>query len=188
MKEFGDYLGISKQAIQNGLKNGIPCGWIVKVCMEYGVSPNLVITGDPGIPIREDAHSAPNDVYLKLNIIPPNTSSKESSVTFPAAWLPGCNSFDKLGFYIMNDQAMAPLIREGEGVVLDLKQNDPTRIVDGKIYLFMEQNVFKLRKLVSMNEILMVTSLNNDLFPAYQYHFKSINIIGRVLWSGGQLS
>lgn len=187
LKELGDYLGISKQAIQNGLKNGIPCGWIVKVCMEYGVSPHLLITGASETSTREEGHTSPFDIYLKLQPIPSKTSSNHSRIPFPAAWLPERNSSNKLGFYIMSDQAMEPLIREGEGVVLDLAQNDPTRIIDGKIYLFREQNIFKLRKLVSMNGILTVTSLNKDFFPAYQHHFQSISIIGRVLWSGGIL-
>jgi len=187
LKELGDYLGISKQAIQNGLKNGIPCGWIVKVCMEYGVSPHLLITGDSETSTREGEHTNLSGTYIKLQPISPNTTSEHSFIPFPAAWLPEHNSSDNLGLYIMSDQALEPLIREGEGVILDLDQNDPTRIIDGKIYLFREQNIFKLRKLVSMNDFLTVISLNKGLFPAYQHHFQSISIIGRVLWSGGIL-
>ena len=196
LKELGDNLGISKQAIQNGLKNGIPSSWLVKICMEHDVSLNWLITGNVTKHITpNETQTAKQEKSLYIQRIPVTTEPSSGEDTspisppepFPTHWLPESITSDKLGLFVMPDQALDPLIREGNQVIIDLSQNKPTLIIDGKIYLFRQHGVYKLRRLLLLGDTLMITSLNYNLFPNYQPTLKSITLMGQAIWGGGKL-
>lgn len=197
LKELGDNLNISKQAIQNGLKNGIPSSWLIKICIEHDVSLNWLINGNVTEQINSNEAQVTKQkesLYIQRISVTTKPSAKNDSghipprESFPSHWLPKSITPDKLRLFIMPDQAMAPLIREGNQVIIDLNQNNPSLIIDGKIYLFRQHGVYKLRRLLLLGDTLMITSFNNKLFPDYQQpNLKSFTLMGQAIWGGGNL-
>jgi len=89
-------------------------------------------------------------------------------------------------FEIMGD-SMEPFLYDRDVILVDLQQNDPRMIVDGKAYAFREDNTIKVKRLSVQGRTLMATSENSQKYPPYEIFHEQFQLIGRVIWVGHEV-
>ncbi len=89
-------------------------------------------------------------------------------------------------FEIMGD-SMEPFLYDRHVILVDLQQNDPRMIVDGKAYAFREDNTIKVKRLSVQGRTLLATSENSQKYPPYEIFYEQFQLIGRVIWVGHEV-
>jgi phage repressor protein C with HTH and peptisase S24 domain len=82
---------------------------------------------------------------------------------------------------------MSPFICEGDVVLVDLDQNLPEHIVDGKTFAIREDHTIKIKRLVRQGGDLIIRSQDSANFPDYVASQDDFQLIGRVLWVGHEV-
>ncbi len=97
------------------------------------------------------------------------------------------NPSDMALFEVMGD-SMETFIYDGDVVLVDLAQNDPQQIVDGKAYAFREGHTVKVKRLSLQGNNLIATSEDSDRYPPYKVETENFQLIGRVIWVGHEVN
>lgn len=109
----------------------------------------------------------------------------ESNFAFKKDWIRRQSSNNLALFEVVGD-SMAPFIVEGDVVLVDLNDNDPGYIIDGKTYAIREDSSVKVKRLIRQGDTLIIRSQDRENFPDYEadHDFK---LIGRVIWVGHEI-
>ncbi len=110
----------------------------------------------------------------------------ESNFAFRKEWISKKPSSHLALFEVVGD-SMAPFIQEGDIVLVDLDQNLPEHIVDGKTFAIREDHAIKIKRLLEQGGDLIVRSQDRDNFPDYVANREDFQLIGRVLWVGHEV-
>jgi transcriptional regulator with XRE-family HTH domain len=100
----------------------------------------------------------------------------------------GRRSSRNLQAFRVGGDSMFPILDEGGIVLVDLSDNDPVRIKDGKIYVLCwdlddgECAVKYLRR-ADNGKSVVIWSRNGDLYPPIVKPIRDIQLIGRVIFS-----
>jgi phage repressor protein C with HTH and peptisase S24 domain len=76
---------------------------------------------------------------------------------------------------------MVPFIQEGDVVLVNLGEKDPTMIVDGKTYAIREDGTVKIKRLIRQGRKILIRSQDNANYPDYEAD-DDFSLIGRVIW------
>jgi phage repressor protein C with HTH and peptisase S24 domain len=106
----------------------------------------------------------------------------EANFAFRKDWIMRKGS-DDLAMFEVYDDSMAPFISGGDIVLVDVSENDPEVIIDGKAYAICEEDTIKIRRLARQGGKLIIRSQDRDNFPDYEVG-EDFSMIGRVIWIG----
>ncbi len=109
----------------------------------------------------------------------------EANLAFRKDWI-SRKSANGLALFEVIGDSMAPFIQEGDIVMVDLADNDPQMIVDGKTYAIREDNTVKIKRLVRQGGKLLIRSQDQTLYPDYEAG-GDVHLIGRVIWVGHEV-
>jgi transcriptional regulator with XRE-family HTH domain len=132
-------------------------------------SDNMMLSAGSGgtIDVTEDS--------TRSRIIIHGPSLKRTSARFLQAFMVGGDS-------------MEPIIAQGGIVLADLRENDPAKLKEGKIYVIcwdlqLGECAVKYLHWAEHGESVLITSPDNQLHPPIVRHLRDIQLIGRVIWS-----
>lgn len=111
----------------------------------------------------------------------------ESHLSFKNSWLNGKCQRDKCALFEVRGDSMAPLITDGDIVLVDISKSDPGDLIDGKIYAFSEGDRVKVKRLVSRGSALWAISENKPESPDAAVEKDCFNLIGKVIWVGHEV-
>ena len=126
--------------------------------------------------------------YYPGNIIDKMLNKNELSDKFIECKMPlSFYPFNKNREYIMchaNDDAMSPFILEGDFVIIELDSH--SQINNNKIYAFIYENDFYIRKIVKNINQLMIISDNKFFRPQYieKVDMDKFTLLGHVVYIG----
>jgi len=109
----------------------------------------------------------------------------EANFAFRKAWVRRKAS-NKLALFEVVGDSMHPFISDGDVVLVDLNENDPAMIVDGKAYAIREDHTVKVKRLVRQGGSLIIRSQNRQEYPDYEAA-DDFHLIGRVIWVGHEV-
>jgi SOS-response transcriptional repressor LexA len=109
----------------------------------------------------------------------------EANLAFRKDWI-SRKSTDGLALFEVIGDSMAPFIQEGDVVMVDLADNDPQMIIDGKTYAIREENTVKVKRLIRQGGQLLIRSQDSTLYPDYEAD-QNTHLIGRVIWVGHEV-
>ena len=109
----------------------------------------------------------------------------EANFAFRKDWIMRKDS-DGLAMFEVYDDSMAPFISGGDIVLVDLSENDPEAVIDGKAYAICEEGTVKVRRLARQGGKLIIRSQDRDNFPDYEAG-ENFSIIGRIIWVGHEV-
>lgn len=117
-------------------------------------------------------------------------------MNFDPAWLKmqGITANPKyLRIIFSTDYSMWPTVEPDSMLIVDTSDADPSALKTGKIYVFRHSGELRMKRVfISLNGAIKLTSDNPDKnqYPEEvitQEQAYGINIIGRVVWRGGEL-
>jgi SOS-response transcriptional repressor LexA len=111
----------------------------------------------------------------------------ESHLSFKNSWLSGRCQKDQCALFEVRGDSMAPLITDGDIVLVNLSKNDPRDLIDGKIYAFSEGDTVKVKRLVWRGPDLWAISENKAEAPDAAVDKDGFNLIGKVVWVGHEV-
>lgn len=109
----------------------------------------------------------------------------EANFAFRKTWVRRKAS-SKLALFEVVGDSMHPFISDGDIVLVDLNENDPAMIVDGKPYAIREDHTVKVKRLVRQGGSLIIRSQNRQEYPDYEAA-DDFHLIGRVIWVGHEV-
>jgi SOS-response transcriptional repressor LexA len=94
-----------------------------------------------------------------------------------------------LCLFTVKGSSMAPRINDKDIVMVNLAENDPKLISDGKIYAFRDGDVVKVKRLSRQGETISVSSgpENSPKDEGPIKDFSSFELFGLVVWVGHEL-
>lgn len=198
--EVAEQSGVSERAYQ-GYEAGrsVPGGEAIEGFVRLGINANWLLTGEGPMrmaDITQSGIATAERVYAPIPKFFVNdkggqekeVSSEVSSLAFDRQWfeLLGLRPVDAI-YVRMPDNSMEPTIREGGMVVIDASTD---KLRGDGIYCLMSNGTMAVKRLqVDFGGGLWVRGDN----PAYkeqhvaQDKIEHLNIIGKVIWAGGQL-
>ncbi|MDD5759345.1 MAG: S24 family peptidase [Desulfobulbaceae bacterium] len=106
---------------------------------------------------------------------------------FKPKWLKRkCLSGKCAVFHVAGD-SMFPIIQDGDVVLVDMGQNDPKEVRDGKIYAFSEGELIRVKRLSWEGQALWSISDNKQVSPDRAIDMSIFSLIGRVIWVGHEV-
>jgi len=111
----------------------------------------------------------------------------ESHLSFKNSWLNGKCQRDQCALFEVRGDSMAPLITDGDIVLVDMSKNDSGDLIDGKIYAFSEGDKVKIKRLVWRGADLWAISENKAEAPDAAVDKDGFNLIGKVIWIGHEV-
>lgn len=106
---------------------------------------------------------------------------------FKPKWLNRkCQSGKCAVFHVAGD-SMFPIIQDGDVVLVDMGQNDPREVRDGKIYAFSEGDLIRVKRLSWEGSALWSISDNKPISPDRAIDMSIFSLIGRVIWVGHEV-
>jgi hypothetical protein len=112
----------------------------------------------------------------------------EANLAFRTEFIRAKGSPDKMAMFEIMGDSMEPFLYDGDVILVDLQQNDPNLIVDGKAYGFREGNIIKVKRLSIQGRALIATSENSQKYPPYEVvDHDQFQLIGRVIWVGHEV-
>ena len=109
----------------------------------------------------------------------------EANFAFRKDWIMRKDS-NGLAMFDVYDDSMAPFISGGDIVLVDLSENEPGVVIDGKAYAMCEEGTVKVRRLARQGGKLIIRSQDRDNFPDYEVG-EDFSIIGRIIWVGHEV-
>jgi transcriptional regulator with XRE-family HTH domain len=90
--------------------------------------------------------------------------------------------------FMVAGDSMEPIIAQGGIVVADLRENDPARLEEGKIYVIcwdlqLGECAVKYLRWAKQGESILIMSPDSQLHPPIVRRLRDIQLIGRVIWS-----
>jgi len=108
----------------------------------------------------------------------------EVGFVFRPEWLEAKVPSGKPATFRVTGDAMLPIIQDGDVVLVDLGENNVTKIRDGKIYAYSECGWIKVKRLVRSGDGLRATAENKAISPDEPIIMNQFTLIGRVVWVG----
>jgi len=109
------------------------------------------------------------------------------SFAFKPKWLNRKCPSGKCAVFRVAGDSMFPIIQDGDVVLVDMSQNDPLMVRDGKIYAFSEGDFIKVKRLVRQGSELWAISDNKAVSPDCIIDMSIFSLIGRVIWIGHEV-
>lgn len=162
-------------------KQGAVADGILRLTEGRQISENMAKDGFNLIP-KYKSRLAGKSGFLELELSDP----VESNFAFRKKWISKKPS-SHLALFEVVDESMAPFIQEGDIVLVDLDQNLPEHIVDGKTFAIREGHSIKIKRLLHQGKDLIIRSQDSSNFPDYIASHEDFQIIGRVLWLGHEV-
>ena len=111
----------------------------------------------------------------------------EANMAFRTEFLLRNGNPNRMALFELMGDSMTPFIHHGDVILVDLQQDDPAAIVDGKAYAFREDHTVKVKRLSVQGRNLIATSEDSRQYPPYQIDESSFTPIGRVIWVGHEV-
>lgn len=110
------------------------------------------------------------------------------SFTFKTAWLNRKCQPNECGCFRVSGDSMAPVIQDGDVVLVDMAQNDLRELREGKIYAFSEGELIRIKRLIYKGSgELWAISDNKQTSPDSPIDMATFSLIGRVIWVGHEV-
>ena len=195
---FAREAGLSDSLMRKYLNGSYPgLDRLVRLAEAGGVSVQWLATGrEEGFPETAhlkaiDGQVATNDDFVPIPAYPEATGTAKSAPLLPAfnlAWLKREGlAPQQLVYVLVEGNAMAPTMREGDLVLVDTRQNTVTH--DGAYVLHNSSGIMIKRLQFDLEGGLRVCSDNPD-FKDQQLSHKAaerLDILGRVVWLGKRI-
>jgi phage repressor protein C with HTH and peptisase S24 domain len=116
-----------------------------------------------------------------------NSDQIETNLAFRTTFVRKKGNPDKMALFEITGDSMEPFLYDGDVVLVDLAQNEPAQIVDGKAYAFREDQTIKVKRLSIQGTALIASSENTHKYPPYKVDEGMFSLIGRVLLVGHEV-
>jgi len=108
----------------------------------------------------------------------------ESNLMFRHDFLSKRGQVDQMALFEVTGNSMEPFIYEGDVVLVDRSSRE---ITDGKAYAYREGDTIKIKRLSRQGNVVIASSENAMMYPAYRVETDNFSLIGRVIWVGHEV-
>lgn len=198
-------IGIPGSSFDRMWNDGTPPRWnfLVLISEKTGISIDWLLTGEG--PMRPEEitgqpiiHESSQEEWTMVPQYGDRLSAGAGSYVengnevvghfaFKPKWLKRkCLSGKCAVFHVAGD-SMYPIIQDGDVVLVDMGQNDPKEVRDGKIYAFSEGDLIRVKRLSWEGQALWSISDNKQVSPDRAIDMNIFSLIGRVIWVGHEV-
>lgn len=173
---------------------------IDKICERFNINANWLISGQ-GEMFWSDVIKLFSDVGSSLDefdFVPEFhqdiaaghgafvlSQEVKNQYAFRKEWISKYCSKNRCALFTAKGDSMLPLIGNGDKILVDMSKKEMSDIIDGKIYVFSEGDLLKVKRLVRKGSGLLAISDNKAEIPdPVEVDMLQFRLVGKVIWVG----
>lgn len=192
--DIASALGVDQNVCSNWKRRQtIPWSELYAFAQKSKITMDWLLTGErpgPHVPPQAGDFDVIHKYKARLTGAPGSLEKKDeidACFMFRKKWIQRKGDPKNMAFFDVVGDSMYPTICDGDIVLCDLTQNNLKEIRSGKIYVFTEGDMVKVKRLTWQGERLKVTSDNRIADPDYPADMGSFCLMGRVIWVGHEV-
>ncbi len=105
-----------------------------------------------------------------------------STLAFRSEFVRKLGDPEQMAMFTVLGESMEPFLYHGDVVLVDLQQNEPEMIVDGKAYAYRDGQTVKVRRLSTQGRDIISSSEKTSHYPPHVVDLEVFQLIGKVIW------
>lgn len=196
--QFGKSIGIAANSVsdlETGKKEPTET-ILIAIEYRYSINPGWILTGEGEMTIPS---AVQNSICTdEFDFVPEFhqdiaaghgafvlSQEVKNQYAFRKEWISKYCSKNRCALFTAKGDSMLPLIGNGDKILVDMSKKEMSDIIDGKIYVFSEGDLLKVKRLVRKGSGLLAISDNKAEIPdPVEVDMLQFRLVGKVIWVG----